>query len=175
MRVKTIVDEDFVNYKTPSMFIGTISCNGKCCFEGGFPLSVCQNDGWRGCAPIDIRDEVIIKRYLQNPLTHSIVFGGLEPIEQAVEVGSYRVSVSIELIDSDNYDIVNSTVQPYLDFSIQKRVINASSFTWDVDGEVEEKTQSSITYIYYGDKNEPHLKSELVLENKAKHKHRRGE
>jgi hypothetical protein len=86
MRVKTIVDEDFVNYKTPSMFIGTISCGGKCCYEGGFPLSVCQNDGWRGCAPIDIRDEVIIKRYLQNPLTHSIVFGGLEPIEQHEEV-----------------------------------------------------------------------------------------
>lgn len=86
MRVKTIVDEDFVNYKTPSMFIGTISCGGKCCTEGGFPLSVCQNDGWRGCAPIDIRDEVIIKRYLQNPLTNSIVFGGLEPIEQYEEV-----------------------------------------------------------------------------------------
>ena len=86
MRVKTIVDEDFVNYKTPSMFLGTLSCNGKCCIEGGFPLSVCQNDGWRGCAPIDIRDEVIIKRYLQNPLTHSIVLGGLEPIEQYDEV-----------------------------------------------------------------------------------------
>ena len=86
MRVKTIVDEDFVNYQKPSMFIGTISCNGKCCVEGGFPLSVCQNDGWRGCAPIDIRDEVIIKRYLQNPLTKSIVLGGLEPMEQFDEV-----------------------------------------------------------------------------------------
>ena len=86
MRVKTIVDEDFVNYKKPAMFIGTISCDGKCCIEGGFPLSVCQNDGWRGCAPINIRDEVIIKRYLQNPITHSIVFGGLEPIEQYDEV-----------------------------------------------------------------------------------------
>lgn len=86
MRVKTIVDEDFVNYKKPSMFIGTISCDGKCCIEGGFPLSVCQNDGWRGCAPIDITDEVIIKRYIQNPITHAIVFGGLEPIEQYDEV-----------------------------------------------------------------------------------------
>lgn len=86
MRVKTIVDEDFVNYQKPSMFIGTISCSGKCCIEGGFPLSVCQNDGWRGCAPIDIRDEVIIKRYLQNPLTKSIVLGGLEPMEQFDEV-----------------------------------------------------------------------------------------
>lgn len=86
MRVKTIVDEDFVNYRKPSMFIGTISCGGKCCLEGGFPLSVCQNDGWRGSAPIDIQDEVIVKRYLQNQITHAIVLGGLEPMEQSDEV-----------------------------------------------------------------------------------------
>ena len=86
MRVKTIVDEDFVNYQKPSMFIGTISCGGKCCIEGDFPLSVCQNDGWRGSAPIDIRDEVIVKRYLQNQITHAIVLGGLEPMEQSDEV-----------------------------------------------------------------------------------------
>lgn len=86
MRVKTIVDEDFVNYRKPSMFIGTISCGGKCCLEGGFPLSVCQNDGWRGNAPIDIQDEVIVKRYLQNQITHAIVLGGLEPMEQSDEV-----------------------------------------------------------------------------------------
>lgn len=38
MRVKTIVDEDFTNYKKPAMFIGTISCGGKCCIEAGIPL-----------------------------------------------------------------------------------------------------------------------------------------
>ena len=86
MRVKTIVDEDFVNYQKPSMFIGTISCGGKCCLEGGFPLSVCQNDGWRGNAPIDIRDRVIIERYLHNGISRAIVFGGLEPMEQSDEL-----------------------------------------------------------------------------------------
>ena len=86
MRVKTIVDEDFVNYSKPSMFIGTISCGGKCCLEGGFPLSVCQNDGWRGNAPIDIRDEVIVKRYLQNQITHAIVLGERKPNKMAKPV-----------------------------------------------------------------------------------------
>jgi hypothetical protein len=47
MRVKNIVYEDFVNYKKPSMFIGTISCGGKCCIEAGIPFSVCQTDVWR--------------------------------------------------------------------------------------------------------------------------------
>lgn len=82
MRVKTIVDEDFTNYKKPAMFIGTISCGGKCCIEAGIPLSVCQNDGWRASAPISIDDEQLCIRYLNNPLTESIVFGGLEPLEQ---------------------------------------------------------------------------------------------
>ena len=68
MRVKTIVDEDFTNYKKPAMFIGTVSCDGKCCKEAGIPLSVCQNDEWR------------------NSLTQAIVFGGLEPFEQFGEV-----------------------------------------------------------------------------------------
>lgn len=86
MRVKTIVDEDFVNYQKPSMFIGTISCGGKCCIERGLPLSVCQNDGWRGSAPIDIRDRVIIDRYLHNGISRAIVFGGLEPMEQSDEL-----------------------------------------------------------------------------------------
>ncbi len=86
MRIKTIVDEDFTNYKKASMFIGTISCGGKCCIEAGIPLSVCQNDGWRSCAPIAMSDRQICMRYMANPLTNAIVIGGLEPFEQAKEV-----------------------------------------------------------------------------------------
>ena len=49
-------------------------------------MSVCQNDGWRGSAPINILDEVIVRRYLQNQITKAIVIGGLEPMEQSDEV-----------------------------------------------------------------------------------------
>lgn len=86
MRVKTVVDEDFTNYKKTSMFVGTISCGGKCCIEAGLPLSVCQNDGWRSCAPIVISDRKLCQRYIQNPMTSAIVFGGLEPMEQFEEL-----------------------------------------------------------------------------------------
>ena len=87
MRLKTFIDEDFTNYKKPAMFIGTISCAGKCCAEAGIPLSVCQNDGWRSRAPITIPTNDLIERYLKNPITSAIVFGGLEPFEQFEEVG----------------------------------------------------------------------------------------
>ena len=86
MRIKTLIDEDFVNYKKSSMFIGSISCGGKCCIEGGIPLSVCQNDGWRKSAPIDVRDETLVKRYLNNGISQAIVLGGLEPMEQPDEI-----------------------------------------------------------------------------------------
>lgn len=89
MRVKTIIDEDFTNYKKPSMFIGTISCGGKCCIEAGIPLSVCQNDGWRSGAPIDINDGKLCERYISNPITQAIVFGGLEPLEQFEELENF--------------------------------------------------------------------------------------
>ena len=89
MRVKTVVDEDFTNYKKASMFIGTISCGGKCCIEAGIPLSVCQNDGWRSCAPITVSDRVLCQRYLNNPVTSAIVFGGLEPMEQFDELCAF--------------------------------------------------------------------------------------
>lgn len=85
MRVKEIVFEDFVNYRKASM-IGTISCNGKCCTEAGIPLSICQNDAFRTCQAISIDNHTIIDKYLNNPITSAIVFGGLEPFEQYNEV-----------------------------------------------------------------------------------------
>ena len=69
MRVKTIVDEDFTNYKKPAMFIGTVSCDGKCCKEAGIPMSVCQNDEWRESATIYISNNQICERYVRNPIT----------------------------------------------------------------------------------------------------------
>lgn len=86
MIIKTIVDEDFVNYKQPVMYIGTAICDGKCCIEAGIPMSVCQNDGWRNRAPITISDDDIITRYLSNPITKAICFAGLEPFLQFEEM-----------------------------------------------------------------------------------------
>lgn len=86
MKLKTIVDEDFVNYKSPVMYIGTSYCNGKCCREAGIPLSVCQNDGWRANAAIEMDDGKIIERYINNDITKAICFAGLEPFEQFDEM-----------------------------------------------------------------------------------------
>lgn len=89
MRVLTVVDERFDDYKKPAMFIGTISCGGKCCIEAGIPTSICQNDGWRSRAPIEVDNFELCKRYLDNKVSEAIVFGGLEPFEQFYEMEEF--------------------------------------------------------------------------------------
>lgn len=86
MKVKALIEEDFTNYKCPAFFIGTVSCDGKCCIDAGIPLEVCQNNRWRARTEVEIPDTVLCERYLNNPITQAIVFGGLEPFEQFDEM-----------------------------------------------------------------------------------------
>lgn len=96
MRLLTIVEEDFSNYKLPSMLIGTISCGGKCCIEAGIPLSVCHNDGWRNATPIMVDDDDLCLKFFSNPITTAIVFGGLEPFEQFDEMYQFIRKLRID-------------------------------------------------------------------------------
>lgn len=79
MIIKQLLDEDFVNYKKPSMFIGFPSCTWKCEKECG--EKVCQNGTLATSPNIEIDIETIIDRYTNNPITKAIVFGGLEPFD----------------------------------------------------------------------------------------------
>lgn len=124
MRVKTIVDEDFVNYKIPSMFIGTISCGGKCCSEAGIPLSVCQNDGWRSGAPIEVSDFDLCRRYVDNKLTGAVVFGGLEPFEQFEEVEEFIHSLRLVYACQDDVVIYTG----YYPQEIEEQIKALSSY-----------------------------------------------
>lgn len=84
MIVKDILDEDFVNYKKPSMMIAFPYCSFKCDKECG--MAVCQNSPLINEPNIDISYDDICKRYLNNPITKSIVFQGLEPIDSISDV-----------------------------------------------------------------------------------------
>ena len=78
MKVRNIVDEDFTNYKKASMFISSVSCDWKCCREGNFPTTLCQNNNLCGGKIYEISNESLFRRYSDNTITHAIVFGGLE-------------------------------------------------------------------------------------------------
>lgn len=79
MIIKQLIDEDFVNYKKPSMYIGFPKCNFKCEKECG--QQVCQNGVLAKSPTIDIDVDAVVNRYMNNPITSAIVIAGLEPFD----------------------------------------------------------------------------------------------
>lgn len=84
MIIKGIVDEDFVNYRLASMFIIFPYCTFKCERECG--ITCCQNSSVALSPNIEIEPERIVERYLNNPISKSLVFGGLEPLDSFPDV-----------------------------------------------------------------------------------------
>lgn len=87
MVIKSFKDEDFVNYKKPSMFIITPTCSFKCDKENNCAL--CQNSHLAQEPNHEIHDGLLIERYIDNPITKAIVFGGLEPFDTGHELYSF--------------------------------------------------------------------------------------
>lgn len=86
IHLKGILEEDFVNYKKPSMFLITSECDWKCCIENDIPIKSCQNNSLVNQPTIAYSIDTIINHYMNNDITEAIVFGGLEPFLQPFEV-----------------------------------------------------------------------------------------
>lgn len=79
MEIKGIIDEDFINYRVPSMVVEFPHCNFKCDKECG--RQVCQNSELAAAPAIDIYAEEIVDRYLNDDITSALVCQGLEPFD----------------------------------------------------------------------------------------------
>lgn len=84
MMIKGLTDEDFVNYKVPSMFIVMPFCSFKCDWENGAP--VCQNSALALQPAHDVSHEYLVRRYMRNEISRAIVLGGLEPFDSFSDV-----------------------------------------------------------------------------------------
>ena len=84
MLIKNLIETDFVNYKKPSMFIIMPHCSFKCDKENG--CLMCQNSSLVHEPTHDVDTELLVRRYLNNPITKAVVFGGLEPFDTAEEM-----------------------------------------------------------------------------------------
>lgn len=98
MVIKQLQDEDFVNYKKPSMFIGFPTCTWKCEKECG--RKVCQNGTLATSPNIEIETTKIIERYLNNHITNAIVMGGLETFDSYNQLYEF-ISLLREQCDDD--------------------------------------------------------------------------
>lgn len=90
MKITNVIDYDVINYKKPSMFIGTDKCMGKC--------DNCQNAHLIGKG-YDIEVSNLIKIYKENPLTEAVVIGGLEPFDSFWDLFNFILKFRQEFDD----------------------------------------------------------------------------
>lgn len=76
--LKGIIDEDFVNYRVPSMTLMFPKCDFKCETDGNH---FCHNYTLINEEDISTTTQNIYNRYINNPITKAIVFQGLEPFD----------------------------------------------------------------------------------------------
>ena len=69
------------------MFIATATCDFKCDRDCG--RQICQNAELAHLDSIHTGDDYLINRYLKNPISKAIVFGGLEPFDQWQELFNF--------------------------------------------------------------------------------------
>ena len=84
--VKSIVDENFQDYKKTSMFIAFPKCDFKCFKELGLEILGCQNYEILKMPDIKIKIDKVFERYVKNPITEAVILGGLEPFFNFDEV-----------------------------------------------------------------------------------------
>jgi hypothetical protein len=86
IEVKGINYETFQDYKKAAMLIAMSKCDWKCLKEQGLDYSLCQNCVLAKQKSTKVEINKIFEQYSNNPITKSVVFGGLEPILQFDEV-----------------------------------------------------------------------------------------
>lgn len=119
VELKGLVDEDFLQYKKPSMFLIFPHCTFKCDIENG--NQICQNWSLTKAPVISVAISDLINRYLNNPITHAVVCGGLEPLDSWEELSYFihqfrKVSKDDIIIytgynDEEILDIINDLQQ----------------------------------------------------------------
>lgn len=94
--VRGILYEDFINYKKACINIAMPYCDFKC--EQDCGKHVCQNHDIMNNKIIKLDMLSVIQNYLRNPITHAIVFQGLEPFYQDEDNGIDSFAEVLEFI-----------------------------------------------------------------------------
>ena len=120
MKLKGIEYEDFLQYKYPSMYLIMPNCTFKCDRDAG--CVVCQNSHLAKAKILDVDMFQMINAYLHNPITKSVVFGGLEPFDSFDEL--YKFIKSFRGVSDDTIVIYSG----YNEDEIQEQINTLSQF-----------------------------------------------
>lgn len=122
MIIKGIIDEDFINYKKPSMVIEFPYCSFKCDKECG--QQVCQNSSLVKAENIDINPIQLVHRYLTNPITKAIVCQGLEPFDSFEDLLEIIQELRHNYLNNDDVVIYTG----YIKEEVQTQINELSKF-----------------------------------------------
>ena len=132
MIIKGLVEEDFANYKKPSMFIIFPTCTFKCEKECG--VHCCQNSELATSPNIEINVHDIVNRYVKNPITNAIVIGGLEPFDSLWDlellIQMFRKNTKDDIVIYTGYtenELESLNGHQYEGISILKRISKYSN------------------------------------------------
>lgn len=152
MVIKGLLDEDFVQYKKPSMTIMFPKCSFKCDKECG--QQVCQNSVLATTQDIDIPINDIVDRYLDNNLTSALVCGGLEPFDSFDDllrlIGLFRYYTLDDIVIYTGYnrdEIIHYIT--YLRYTFENIVIKFGRF---IPG--QEKHYDEVLGVYLASSNQ---------------------
>lgn len=138
LEIKGIVDEVFSDYSKISMLIICPKCTVRCWERLGLSPSICQNNHLKKEQGWQEDNFEIIKRYNSNPLTKSIVFGGLD---------------SWDSLD----DILNFS-KTFREFSNDDLVLYTGRNLEEIQGDFIKFINIKNVYVKYGQYN-PNLES----------------
>ena len=112
--LKGIIDEDFVNYKVPSMTLMFPKCSFKC------GETICQNSGLLDADNITIDVDTLCKRYINNLISEAIVCQGLEPFDSFTELVALISRLRIQYDVMDDFVIYTGYEKPEIEDKITK-------------------------------------------------------
>lgn len=92
--IKGIAEEDFTNYKKPSMVILFPKCSWKCDSDCG--AQVCQNRALTELPDIQVDVDELVQRYLNNSVTEAVVLSGLEPLDSKDDVLKFIYTLRVK-------------------------------------------------------------------------------
>ena len=112
---KGIIIEDFIQYSKPTMFITNTVCDLKCEKECG--IQCCANNQIFKEPTIVLTFDSIIQQYLNNPITKSITFGGLEQFDEPEQLNllikAIRQHVNDDIVIYTGYTEEELTANKY--------------------------------------------------------------
>lgn len=124
LEIKNIVDECFQDYKKTSMLISVSYCDWKCLKELNLSTDICQN-----CKLAQSKSQVwevedLVRRYIDNPVNHAVIFGGLEPMWDFIPILNF---IHILRTTYNNLDDVVIYTGYYED-EIQEQLVTLSQY-----------------------------------------------